>query len=72
MTLMTMMMTMVMTMMAMMMMTIRLEPVLRLDKDSLPVFISTSLLQQNVPRVSKNVHDDDDDDDIYGILELVL
>ena len=51
-------MTMVMTMM-----TIRLEPVLRLDKDSLPVFISTPLLQQNVPRVSKNIHDDNDDDD---------
>ena len=67
MTLMTMMMTMVMTMM-----TIRLEPVLRLDKDSLPVFISTSLLQQNVPRVSKNVHDDDEDDDIYRVLRFIL
>ena len=67
MTLMTMMMTMVMTMM-----TIRLEPVLRLDKDSLPVFISTSLLQQNVPRVSKNVVDDDEDDDIYEVLGFLL
>ena len=67
MTLMTMMMTMVMTMM-----TIRLEPVLRLDKDSLPVFISTPLLQQNVPRVSKNVHDDDEDDDIYEVLGFLL
>ena len=67
MTLMTMMMTMVM-----MMMTIRLEPVLRLDKDSLPVFISTPLLQQNVPRVSKNVHDDDEDDDIYEVLGFLL
>ena len=67
MTLMTMMMTMVM-----MMMTIRLEPVLRLDKDSLPVFISTPLLQQNVPRVSKNVVDDDEDDDIYEVLGFLL
>ena len=67
MTLMTMMMTMVMTMM-----TIRLEPVLRLDKDSLPVFISTPLLQQNVPRVSKNVVDDDEDDDIYEVLGFLL
>ena len=67
MTLMTMMMTMVMTMM-----TIRLEPVLRLDKDSLPVFISTPLLQQNVPRVSKNVVDDDEDGDIYEVLGFLL